>query len=155
MAPLAFHPETNVTSNKTTPTSEPDREFGKEDFDDFENCLQQLVREGSFPSFDEFSKNPDKWREHPEEILATIERSMQGNRKDLAKQKHYWRYGKEHFSLGKLARVCAENGYKLSEVDMIPFRSTNTSGTGKDEIFVRVFPKTELQKMGAIIPNAK
>lgn len=136
-----------MESNKTTPISEPD-------FEDFENCLAQLIQEGSFPSFDEFSKNPDKWRERPEAILESIDRSMQAGRKDLAKQKVYWRYGKECFTLGKLARVCAENGYKLADVEMIGFRMKNSSGTGKDEMLVRVFPKDELKRMGAILPNA-
>lgn len=118
-----------------------------------DECLNQLVAEGSFPSFDEFRKNPDKYRERSDALFESIDRSMIEGRKDLAKQKVYWRHGKESFSLGKLERVCADHGYKISEVDIIPFRSTNTSGTGKDEIFVRVFPKIELQTMGAVIPN--
>ena len=117
-------------------------------------CLFVLIAEGSFPSFDEFKKNPDKWRERPDALFESIDRSMIMGRKDLARQKIYWRHGKESFTLGKLERICKENGYSLRDVDIVPFRNTNSSGTGKDEIYVRVFPKSELQSIGAVIPNA-
>lgn len=120
--------------------------------DDFEHCLSELIKDGSFPSFDEFKKNPDKWRENKEQLFESIDMSMMTNRKDLARQKIYWRYGKEHFSLGKLERVLKENGYKMSDIDMIPYRSLNTA-SGRDEVFVRVFPKTELRSMGAVVAN--
>lgn len=122
--------------------------------DDFEECLTQLIAEGSFPSFDQFKKNPDAWRERPEQLFESIDASMITGRKDLKNQKHYWRDGKESFTVEKLQRVVKEQGYKMSEVDMIPFRTYNTSGTGKDEIFVRVYPKSELHGMGAIVANA-
>jgi hypothetical protein len=139
---------------KPTPISEkPSPEQLDTMADEFDQCLSVLVAEGSFPSFDEFKKNPDKYRERPDALFESIDRSMVTGRRDLAKQKIYWRYGKESFTLGKLERVCKENGYRICDVDIIPFRNPNSSGTGKDEIYVRVFPKSELRAMGAVIPN--
>jgi hypothetical protein len=135
-----------VQSNNKIPISEAD-------MDDFESCLSQLIADGSFPSFDEFKKNPDKYRERPDALFESIDRSMIFGRKDLARQKIFWRYGKESFTLGKLERVCLENGYRIQDVDIMPFRMRNSSGTGKDEIYVRVFPKHEIQSMGAVVPN--
>lgn len=120
--------------------------------EDFESCLSQLIAEGSFPSFDEFRKNPDKYRERPEALFESIEMSMISDRKNLYKQKIYWRDGKESFSLGKLERVLKEQGYTVDQVDLIPFRSVNSIG-GKDEIFVRVYPKSEMRNMGATVAN--
>ncbi len=122
--------------------------------DDFEHCLATLVAEGSFPSFEEFAKNPDKFREQKEHLFIAIDGSMLDNRKELGKQKIFWRYGKESFTLEKLQRVCADHGYSPEDVDMMPFRMKNATGTGRDEILVRVFPKSELKLMGAVLPNA-
>jgi hypothetical protein len=134
-----------VESNNRTPPFDEDEAM---------DCLAVLISEGSFPSFDEFRKNPDKYRERPDALFESIDRSMIVGRKDLARQRIYWRYGKEAFTLGKLERVCKENGYSLKDVDMVPFRISNNTGTGKDEILVRVFPKSELQTMGVTVPNA-
>lgn len=126
---------------------------GEQDVDlTLEDMLEVLIPMG-FPTFDEFRKNPDKWRESKSSFFESIDRSMVHDRKNLAKQKIYWRYGKEAFTLEKLEGVCKDNGYEIDQVDMLPFRMKNSSGTGKDEVLVRVFPKHELKSMGAVIPT--
>lgn len=106
-----------------------------------------------FPTFDEFRKDPEKYRLGRYQLFESIENSTTIQRNLLAKQKVYWRYGKEAMSYGKLMRVMAEDGYKPEDCDCIPFRDVNGSGTGKDLILVRVFPKSEMKAMGAIVPN--
>lgn len=121
---------------------------------DLEDALEFLVPRG-FPTFDQFRKDPDKYRGRPDELLESIQNSVTipQHRKLLAEQRCYWRYGKEHFPLEKLERVLVENGYTVRDCDMLIQYRENDSGTGKDVIHVRVFPKHEMRSMGAVVPN--
>lgn len=119
---------------------------------DLEDHLAVLIPRG-FPTFDEFKKNPDKYRLRPDDLFRAIQDSSQINRADLAKQKVYWRDGKESMTLGKLMRVAAEAGYTLDQLEIVPLRTLNSTGTGKDEVLVRVYPKSEVRAMGGIVAN--
>lgn len=118
-----------------------------------EHELKWLIDHG-FPTFDEFKKNPDRWRLGKEQLFESIDRSTDMDRKNVAKQRLYWRDGKTTMSLEKLQAIAASEGYSLSDIDILPFREINGSGTGKDVIHVRVYPRWELVAMGVKVPNA-
>lgn len=119
---------------------------------EFDDMVAFLTSRG-FPSFDQFRKNPEKFRLNRYDLFESIEKSMTIDRNDLAKQKMYWRYEKQTVTFGQLLRRIQEEGYKPEDVDVMPYRAKNDSGTGKDVIYVRVFPKFEIRMMGGVIPN--
>lgn len=120
--------------------------------DDIDDYLAQLIPAG-FPTFDEFKKNPDKFRLGRYQLFESVQNSTTIDRKQLAKQKMYWRYGKHPIGFNELERIVVEEGYKLEDIEVMPYRAKNDSGTGKDVVYVRFFPKVEIQLMGGVIPN--
>jgi hypothetical protein len=121
--------------------------------DEFESDMRELHASG-FPTFDEFRKNPDKWRAAATEVFESAQNSFVDPlaRSRLSKQKYYWRYSKESFPLEKLEHICKEEGYTPDQVDILPMRQTGP--TAKDEMIIRFFPRHELKAMGAVLPNA-
>lgn len=125
--------------------------------------LDAMMSAVGFPTFDEFKKNPDHWREkflgHKEEIFQSVESSTQTDfvRKQLTEQRYYWRdqydCGK---SLEKIQRIAREEGYEPWDLEMEPvIRPVHgTSGRGPVEIIVRFWPKVEWAAKGKIITNA-
>ena len=119
---------------------------------DIEEYMPFLVSAG-FPTFDQFRKNPEKYRLERYQLFESVQNSTTIDRKQLAKQKMYWRFGKKPISFSELERIITEEGFKIEDIEVMPFRDKNASGTGKDVIYVRFFPKIEIKLMGGIIPN--
>jgi hypothetical protein len=110
-----------------------------------------------FPTFDEFRKNPDKWRKGIDEIFVSMEKSTQipGRRNRLTKQRYMWRDQFKIESLEKLQRVAKEEGYTANDLEMCPVQM-NVDGTdprGRIEIVIQVWPKWEWQAKGKVLTN--
>jgi len=120
-----------------------------------EDILAFLIPRG-FPTFDEFRRNPDKYRTRPEEILEHADGSTDIFRKALLTQKYFWRdqvdCGK---SLEKIERICKEEGFSLMDLEMQPIVKPQ-NGTSKDGdvvIEVHFWPKSEFRARGGVVAN--
>jgi hypothetical protein len=108
-----------------------------------------------FPTFDEFKKNPDKYRRRPEEILESADRSTIAFRDRVSKQRYGWRDQYVFDSLEQVQRVIKDEGYSELDLEMEPIvRPLNgSSRDGKVEIIVRFWPKIEWARKGKVITD--
>lgn len=124
---------------------------------DLELPMDALMQAVGFPSFDEYKKNPEFWREkflgHKEEILAAAEGSTKTFLSAVSTQRYMWRdqydCGK---SLEKLHRICQEEGFSPDQLEMEPIVRPihGTSRDGQVEILIRFWPKSEWELMGKV-----
>lgn len=108
-----------------------------------------------FPTFDQFRKNPDKWRQRADELFESIDNSSMTFKKQIAKQKYMWRDTHECTSLEQVQRICKEEGYSPLDLEMEP-RVVPLDGTqqnGRVEITVHFWPKEELALKGKVVPH--
>lgn len=121
-----------------------------------EDMLEFLIPRG-FPTFDEFKKNPDKYRINPEHLFESADGSVTtGMRKRLFRQKYYWRDQYDcGDSLEKVQRIAKDEGYEITDLEMQPRVATmdGTSKQGRVEITVHFWPKAEFKAMGGIVAN--
>lgn len=119
--------------------------------------FESLVKVG-FPTFDEFKKNPDKYRKAADEVFASADAStqVQGMRKKLDSQKYMWRNVYECSSLEQLERIAREEGYEANDLEMLPItrKLHGTDEQGDIEIIVQYWPKGEYQLMGKVSTNS-
>lgn len=121
---------------------------------DFDETIEWLTQRG-FPTFEEFKKNPDKWRPRSEEILESADRSSISYRARLGKQSYMWKDQIECKTLEQLQRICKEEGYDPLNLEMRPILKPR-GGTGKDrrtDLVIQFWPKHLLRLMGGIIAN--
>ena len=114
-------------------------------FDDIDmgDAIEWLTKHTHFPTFDEFKKNPDKWRLRPEEIFESIDASSVSMRKAVQGQKYFWKNLYECNSLEQLDRIAKEEGFSPDQLEMKPI-ARPLHGTSADnglEIIVEVWPK--------------
>lgn len=122
-----------------------------------QDTLQWLFTNTNFPTFEEFCKNPDRWRQNKNEIFDSIENCNVFFKERVNSVKYYWR-GKYYCK--SLARVqdCARNeGLDGTDLEMEPI-ATPTHGTSnlhnsKIDIKVNVWPKNEFKAQGGIVAN--
>lgn len=119
-----------------------------------EDMLEVLIPQG-FPTFDEFRKNPDKYRNRADQLLESADTSTQSFRKALTKQKYCWRNTYLCDSLEKIERIAKEEGFTVDDLEMQP-RVLSTTGTSQAtiEIMVHFWPKAEFKAMGGVVANA-
>jgi len=122
---------------------------------DLDEAIHWLTKHTTFPTFDEFRKNPDKWRLRPEELFESADASTQTFRRQLKDQKYYW---KDQFdcgdSLEKVERIAKEEGFTIGDLEMQP-KARPKNGTSQDdmEIVIHFWPKVEFKAMGGIVAN--
>jgi len=117
--------------------------------------LQTICNFG-FPTFDEYRKNPDKWKKGLEEIFASVDASLQGDgRKYLVRQTYKWRDQYKCDSLEEVQRIAKNEGYTANELEICPIRflTDGTSLTGRVEIEVQFWPKWEWKAKGKVLTN--
>lgn len=123
---------------------------------DLEDMLALLVPMG-FPTFDQFKKNPDKYRIGVEQLFESADGSTTMGREKLATQTYYWRDQYDcGTSLEKVERIAKEEGYGIGDLEMQPkvHKLDGTSGEGRRWICVHFWPKAEFKAMGGIVTNA-
>lgn len=124
-----------------------------------DDMLAYLIPRG-FPTFDEFKRNPDKYKIGGEQMLASVDRSITNDpqkRKQLVKQRYFWRQDQELKSLEAVQKRAREEGFDPDkDIEMLPGVRLidGTSAGGRVEIHVHFYPRFELQLMGAVVPNA-
>lgn len=110
-----------------------------------------LVMNSNFPTFDEFKKNPHKWRRAKEEIFEGIDRgSLTTNDK---KHIYYWRDQYRCSSLEQAQRIAQEEGYAGSELQEEAIRRPRQGSTSSQdtEVVIRLWPKEEFKRRGGVV----
>lgn len=117
------------------------------------NELQKL----GFPTFDQFKKNPDKWRKGLEEIFVSVEGSVQNRfaRDRLVHQKYMWRDQYKCDSIEQVQRIAEGEGYKANDLEICPLKIMldGTDVGGRTELVVQFWPKWEWQAKGKVLTN--
>ena len=122
---------------------------------DLSSALEWLHKNTSFPTFAEFSKNPDKYRANRDEFFDSIENLNVEFKKNVQSVKYFWR-GKYECTLGKIYIIAQEEGC-LESLEMEPIvepvdGSSNHHGT-RVKIKVNVWPKDEFRARGGVVAN--
>lgn len=112
-----------------------------------------LLENTNFPTFAEFSKNPDKWRANKDDLFEAIQNSSHSFK--ISKQRYFWRGIYEVDSLEKIQKIAEEEGFSGSELEMQPIaRERITDDPRKTyEIDVNIWPKGEFKAQGGIVAN--
>lgn len=116
--------------------------------------LNSIIAMG-FPTFDEFRKNPDKYRNRPEEFLESADAADVSFKAQLKKMKHTWRGEYKVDSLEQLQRICNLEGFSEGDIEARP-RVVSLGGTGRHEKFEVItdwYPRDEFRLMGGIVAN--
>lgn len=112
----------------------------------FEGLTEQqlrLIRSSGFPTFDEYIKNPDKYRKSNEDIFAVIERGPETLR-NATKGKHVLKVlGKRVSSIGQMIRVAKDMGFDLKKMTF----EVNLENVGNGQYIhhVNLVPQKELR----------
>ena len=117
--------------------------------------LEWLHQHTNFPTFAEFSKNPDKWRARPEELFESIDGLNVEYKNRVKSIKYFWR-GKYECSLGKIYDIAKEEGVLASlemEPKVQPMDGSSNNHDTRLEIQVNVWPKDEFRSRGGIVAN--
>ena len=118
--------------------------------------FEALARMG-FPSFDEFKKNPDKWRKASDEIFSSVEASTQikRQRRALKRQKFMWKDIYECDSLEKVQQIAKNEGFEPNDLEMVPLarQMDGTSQDGRLEIVIHFWPRDEYKALGGVCTN--
>lgn len=118
--------------------------------------FDSLIKVG-FPTFDEFRKNPDKYRKGADELFASADASTQnpGMRRKLDSQKYMWRNQYVCSSLEQIERIAKEEGFQANDLEMLPItrKLHGTDEQGDIEIIIQYWPKGEFQAMGRVSTN--
>lgn len=120
--------------------------------EDFE-ILDELIKNHGFPTFQEFAKNPEKWRKSREDIFESIQDGSTSYL--LGKVKYFWRGIYEAESLEKLQNIAQNEGYEGCELEMQPI-STERISLDKRKMYdidVHVYPKAEVKAMGGVVAD--
>lgn len=122
-----------------------------QDTNDFE-LLEDLIKNHGFPSFQEFSKNPDKWRANKEDIFESIQNGSTAYK--LGKVRYFWR-GQFEGSLEKIQRIATEEGYEGNELEMEPISKEKISLDPMKiyDVDVNIWPKHEMKAQGKVVAD--
>lgn len=110
-----------------------------------EDVLENPTRFG-MPTFEEFQKNPDKYKGRADEILESADKSTTVKQfRDLIERQTYSAFGFDcGTSLEKVERVILGEGYVLTDMQMVPRVSPEIGG--KVRINIDFVPKARKVK---------
>lgn len=104
---------------------------------------QQLafLSSAGFPTFDEYSKDPDKYRETWEEVISSIDHGPELLR-EVTKGKHVLSVvGKKVSTIGQMIRVAKDMGFDLKKMTYTV--NLENVGGGKYVHHINLVPKKE------------
>lgn len=113
------------------------------------DAMSQLVAMG-FPTFDQFKKNPDKWRKRKEEIFESADLSSITFKDSVKRQVYMWRDKYTCKTLEQLETICKSEGYDPLDLQMNPIVKplNGTSNQGQVEVVIQFWPKDEFEARG-------
>lgn len=120
-------------------------------------AVDWLMRNANFPSFEQFAKDPEKWRNQEEDIFISIAQLNVFFKSRVKEVKYYWRGIYKCDTLERLQHITREEGYKGSDLEMQPIAEaadgTSNHSTSKVNLRVNVYSKIEMKLMGGVIAN--
>lgn len=72
------------------------------------------------PTYEEFSKNPDKWKAAKNDLLAQADESSKTHLKKLIRKQHYEFNGYQFKTLEQVERAILDHGLEVSQCEMYP-----------------------------------
>jgi hypothetical protein len=122
---------------------------------DLTDSIGWLIENTSFPTFETFKKDPDKWRGHVTELFDSVDNSTQIFKKQLVKQRYMWMDQYKCDSLEHLETIVKNEGYNISELEMEPVAMPihGTSTHNEIEIVIRFWPKEIMKLRGKVVAN--
>ena len=117
--------------------------YGLEGLDDKQVAF---LKSAGFPTFDEYAKNPDKYRDNWEEAFASIDNGPETLRNMTAGKHVLYVTGRKVESIGQMIRVAKDMGFNLK---MMTYKvNLENVGGGKYIHHVNLVPK-EVPKVEA------
>lgn len=113
--------------------------------------LERDPHKFGLPTFEEFSKNPEKWRKVPDELFALVDVGSTNGLKNLVVAHEYEVSGYKCKTLEEVERVALNEGMDIKMMDIKP--EVIPLGGGKCNILVRFVarkPTTEEMIQDAI-----
>jgi hypothetical protein len=116
---------------------------------ELDEALPALIAMG-FPTFDEFRKNPDKWRKGKNEVLESADTSSITFKDQVKRQVYMWRNQYTCKTLEQLETICKSEGYDPRDLQMRPIVKpiSGTSQQGQVEIVIQFWPSGEYEARG-------
>lgn len=84
----------------------------------YEQIIANPTKYG-LPTFEDFAKNPDKWREAKDELFRSADGSIIAARQGLRKQTYEFE-GYRANSLEEVERMCEQEGVAINSLEMRP-----------------------------------
>lgn len=119
---------------------------------DLADAMPALIAMG-FPTFDQFRKNPDKWRKGTNEVLESADLSSVTFKDSVKRQVYMWRNKYTCKTLEQLETICKSEGYNPKDLQMRPIVKpiNGTSNQGQVEIVIQFWPQDEFEARGGKI----
>lgn len=116
---------------------------------DLADAMPSLIAMG-FPTFDQFRKNPDKWRKGTNEVLEAADQSSVTFKSSVKRQVYMWRNKYTCKTLEQLETICKSEGYSPKDLQMRPIVKpiNGTSNQGQVEIVIQFWPEDEFEARG-------
>lgn len=119
--------------------------------------MEQIYAHSNFPRWEEFKKNPDKWRKNEEDIFTSLANMESFFKKRISRAVYMWRGKFRCKSLEELQRITRDEGYKGSDLEYQPIvelrDGTSNLHDSKVEVKIGVYSKIEFRLMGGVVTN--
>lgn len=124
---------------------------------DLADAMEFLHKNTSFPTFEEFKANPDKYRARPDELFESIDALNVEWKERVSSVKYYWRGIYECKTLHRIYDIAMNEGYQGSDLEMEPIAEamdgTSNNHLTRVSVRVNVWPKEEFKASGGVVAN--
>ncbi len=108
--------------------------------------ISEYLKKAGFPSFEEFSRNVEKYMGRDDDRLAEVDAGHGNALSKVVKKQTYEIEGYKCKTLEEVERIAKEKGIPLRELDYRP--QLIPLGAGKADVLVRFVSKTKRQSRG-------
>lgn len=120
--------------------------------DNLSVAVDWLVNNSNFPTFSEFIKNPDRWRNRADSIFESADQSSVTFKKNVKKHTYSWKDEYACNSLEQVERIAKEEGLTPLDLEMCPkVRPIHGTDSSKLEIVIQFWPKEEFKNRGGLV----
>lgn len=120
---------------------------------DLSFAVDWLVKNSNFPTFEDFCKDPDRWRNRKDSIFESADQSSQTFKKQVKSHRYSWKDQYLCESLEQIERIAKEEGFTPFDLEMSPHVKPmyGTDQKGKVEIIIQFWPKDEFSSRGGVV----
>jgi hypothetical protein len=108
--------------------------------------ISDYLKKVGFPTFEEFSRNVEKYTGRDDDRLAEVDQGHTGHLATVVKKQTYEIEGYKCRTLEEVERIAKEKGIPLKELDYRP--QLIPLGAGKADVLVRFISKSKRQTRG-------